>query len=67
MCVTANSGVAAQLQRRARQVQPLPFHLAMGATREQHVAMMVEHLTAAAPFEHYGGKLREQLLLINPT
>lgn len=48
-------------------MQPLPFHLAMGATREQHVAMMVEHLTAAAPFEHYGGKLREQLLLINPT
>lgn len=48
-------------------MQPLPFHLTVGTTREQQVAMMVKHLTAAAPFEHHGGKLREQLMLINPT
>lgn len=48
-------------------MQPMPFHMTEGTTRQQHVEMMVKHLTAAAPFEHHGGKLLEQLMLINPT
>jgi len=64
--VVAHTGVASQLLRRVRATQPLPYHRALGAGRQQLLDMLLPHLDPAGSGAVAAAAAETALAMLNP-